>query len=162
MTTREDSAAILRKIGVAPSPQRIAIYHFLRTHAVHPAAETIFEAVRPEQPTLSLTTVYNTLKLLVGKHAVREIIIDGGELRYDADMCEHGHFLCLHCGEVYDLFPPDGVPMVPSVPGLPEGFALREINLCCRGWCAKSACRASMVSVVNGADAAELPVPPVS
>ena len=86
MTTREDSIAILRKIGVTPSPQRTAIYHFLRTHAIHPTAETIFAAVRSEQPSLSLTTVYNTLKLLVEKRAVREIIIEGGELRYDADI----------------------------------------------------------------------------
>ena len=152
MMTREDSIEALRKIGVTPSPQRTAIYYFLRTHAVHPTAETIFEAVRPEQPTLSLTTVYNTLKLLVEKRAVREIIIEGSELRYDANMCEHGHFKCLHCGEVYDLFPPDGVPLVPSVPGLPEGFAPTEIHLCCRGYCAKNGCRASMVAAWNDAE----------
>lgn len=139
-----DCIGLLRKIGVTPSPQRVAIYHFLRAHAVHPTAETIFEAVRPEQPSLSLTTVYNTLKLLVEKRAVREIIIEGGELRYDADMSEHGHFKCLHCGEVYDLFPPDGVPLVPTVPGLPDDFVLKEIHLCCRGYCTKSACRAAM------------------
>ena len=144
MTTREDSIAILRKIGVTPSPQRTAIYHFLRTHAIHPTAETIFAAVRTEQPSLSLTTVYNTLKLLVEKRAVREIIIEGGELRYDADMTEHGHFKCLHCGDVYDLFPPDGVPLVPSVPGLPDDFVLKEIQLCCRGYCPKEACRAAI------------------
>ena len=136
MTTREDSIAILRKIGVTPSPQRTAIYHFLRTHAIHPTAETIFAAVRPEQPSLSLTTVYNTLKLLVEKRAVREIIIEGSELRYDADMTEHGHFKCLHCGDVYDLFPPDGVPLVPSVPGL-------------RGYCPKDACRAAILAARN-------------
>jgi len=144
MTTREDSIAILRKIGVTPSPQRTAIYHFLRTHAIHPTAETIFAAVRTEQPSLSLTTVYNTLKLLVEKRAVREIIIEGSELRYDADMTEHGHFKCLHCGDVYDLFPPDGVPLVPSVPGLPDDFVLKEIQLCCRGYCPKGACRAAI------------------
>jgi len=145
-TTREDSIELLRRIGVTPSPQRTAIYHFLRTHAIHPTAETIFAAVRTEQPSLSLTTVYNTLKLLVEKQAVKEIIIEGGELRYDADMCEHGHFKCLHCGEVYDLFPPEGVPLVPSVPGLPDGFVLKEIQLCCRGYCAKTECRAALCS----------------
>ena len=146
VTNPGDSIELLRQIGVTPSPQRVAIYRFLRTHAIHPTAETIFEAVRPEQPTLSLTTVYNTLKLLVERCAVREIIIEDGELRYDADMSEHGHFKCLHCGEVYDLFPPDGVPMVPSVPGLPDEFVLKEIHLCCRGYCMKSACRAAAIS----------------
>lgn len=151
MMTRESSIEILRKIGVTPSPQRTAIYHFLRTHAIHPTAETIFEAVRAEQPTLSLTTVYNTLKLLAEKHAVWEITIEGGELRYDANMCEHGHFKCLHCGEVYDLFPAENEPMVPSVPGLPEGFVLKEIQLSCRGYCPKTDCRAAMVSASGNA-----------
>jgi len=150
MTTREDSISALRKIGVTPSPQRTAIYHFLRTHAIHPTAETIFEAVRPEQPTLSLTTVYNTLKLLVEKQAVREIIIEGSELRYDADMSEHGHFKCLHCGRIYDLFPDENKPLVPFVPGLPDGFVLKEIQLSCRGYCPKTDCRMSMVAASAG------------
>ena len=42
---------------------------------------------------------------------------------------------------MYDLFPPDGVPLVPSVPGLPDDFVLKEIQLCCRGYCPKEACR---------------------
>ena len=147
MTTREDSIEFLRRIGVTPSPQRTAIYHFLRTHAIHPTAETIFAAVRAEQPSLSLTTVYNTLKLLAEKHAVQEIFIEGCEVRYDADMSAHGHFKCLHCGEVYDLFPAENEPLMPSVPGLPEGFVLKEIQLSCRGYCPKTDCRAAMLSV---------------
>ena len=150
MMTRESSIEILRELGVTPSPQRTAIYHFLRTHAIHPTAETIFEAVRAEQPTLSLTTVYNTLKLLAEKHAVWEITIEGGELRYDANMCEHGHFKCLHCGEVYDLFPPGDEPLLPSVPGLPEDFVLKEIQLSCRGYCPKTDCRVAMASSFAG------------
>ena len=146
MMTRKSSIEILRRIGVTPSSKRTAICHFLRTHAIRPTAETIFRAVREEHPTPSLTTVCDTLKLLAEKHAVWEIAIEGGELRHDANMCEHGHFKCLHCGEVYDLFPAEDEPVVPSVPGLPEGFVLKEIQLSCRGWCPKADCRAAMAA----------------
>ncbi len=134
MTT--DSAGYLRSLGVTPSPQRLAIYEFLRTHAIHPTADTIYNAVKPALPAMSRTTVYNTVKRLVKAGAVQEVIIEDGELRFDADMRAHGHFKCLDCGEVFDLFPAVDSPPVREIPGLPAGFQVTEIHLCCRGYCA--------------------------
>ena len=42
--------------------QRIAIMEYLMEHRTHPSADEIYTALSPSMPTLSKTTVYNTLK----------------------------------------------------------------------------------------------------
>lgn len=62
--------------GVKPSIQRLAIMKYLMEHRTHPTADMIFNDLYKEIPTLSKTTVYNTLKLLTEHGAVRTIGID--------------------------------------------------------------------------------------
>ncbi|MBC8485403.1 MAG: transcriptional repressor, partial [Bacteroidetes bacterium] len=56
-----------------------------------------------EIPTLSKTTVYNTLKLFAKKNIIIVINIEDNETRYDADTSVHGHFKCEKCRKVYDF-----------------------------------------------------------
>ena len=44
------------------TPQRLAILKYLEANREHPSAADIFRAVSKEYPTMSLSTVYNTLK----------------------------------------------------------------------------------------------------
>ena len=140
-----DIPGILKEHGISPSPQRVAIYNFLRCNPVHPTADMIYRALKEEIPTLSLMTVYNTLKLLTKKFLVQEIRIEDGELRYDGDMRDHGHFKCIACSRVYDLFPPEGEKMVTGIPGLPEEFRVKTVQLYCHGVCADESCRAKQL-----------------
>ena len=133
-------ADLLRNAGISPSPQRLAIFTYLRNHRNHPTAEMIGTEVRQQLPGMSLTTVYNTLKLLVRHNMVHEVIIEDGELRYDGDLRDHGHFKCLECGEVYDFFPEEA-DLAFLRKTLPAGFQIRSTHLCCRGICDKPACR---------------------
>ena len=48
--------------NIKPSVQRIAIMQYLMEYPVHPSADDIYTALSPSMPTLSKTTVYNTLK----------------------------------------------------------------------------------------------------
>jgi Fe2+ or Zn2+ uptake regulation protein len=57
----------------------------------------------PGIPTLSKTTVYNTLNLFVEKDIAQLITIEETEARYDANTVVHGHFKCEKCKEVYDF-----------------------------------------------------------
>ena len=129
------TVSTLREFGLSPSPQRVAIYDFLRKNPIHPTVDTIYNAVIEQQPGMSRTTVYNTVKRLAAVGAVQEVIIEDGELRYDADMRDHGHFKCVKCGKVYDLFPPENTPLVENIHGLPEKFTVLRLHLCCRGIC---------------------------
>ncbi|MBR2373948.1 MAG: transcriptional repressor [Lentisphaeria bacterium] len=127
----------LRAKGISPSPQRLAVYGFLKANPIHPTADVIMKELKPLLPTLSLTTVYNTLKLFVSKDLVHEVIIEDGELRFDADLCDHAHFKCTGCDKVFDLFPQKGKPVMEKLPELPQGFTVTGVHVCLRGKCSE-------------------------
>lgn len=89
--------------GIKPSVQRIAVMEYLMEHHTHPNADEIHSALVKRMPTLSKTTVYNTLRLLVEHGAVQQLTIDEHNVNFDGDTTPHAHFLCRQCGKVYDL-----------------------------------------------------------
>lgn len=99
-----ESHHYLVQYAIKPSVQRTAVMDFLMKNRIHPTIDEIYLALSPTMPTLSKTTVYNTLHLFVEKGAVRELLLDEKNARYDVDMSEHAHFYCKSCGKVYDLF----------------------------------------------------------
>jgi len=64
----------------------------------------VYTALAPQYPTLSRTTIYNTLKLFAESGLVQSIQIEDDKLRYDADITPHIHFKCIKCGRVFDVF----------------------------------------------------------
>ncbi|MBM7561856.1 Fur family transcriptional regulator [Fusibacter tunisiensis] len=89
--------------GIKPSFQRIKIYEYLLSSKEHPTVDVIYSALNSEIPTLSKTTVYNTLKVFIEKGIAMAITIDENEVRYDAEMRVHGHFKCEMCQKIYDF-----------------------------------------------------------
>lgn len=100
-----NTADHLEKYGIKPSPQRIAVMDYLMKNRTHPTADEIYTALAPSIPTLSKTTVYNTLNLLVENGAAQSITIDERNVRFDAETMNHAHFRCIKCGRIIDLFP---------------------------------------------------------
>jgi len=103
MIVIENISKYLLENGIKPSVQRLKIFEYLSNTIEHPTVETIFNALSEEIPTLSKTTVYNTLRLFQSKGIVNVINIEDNETRYDADTSFHGHFKCTECGKVYDF-----------------------------------------------------------
>lgn len=89
--------------GIKPTYQRIKIIEYLYQNRIHPTVEMIFAALYDIVPTLSKTTIYNTLDLFHEHHLVNTISITGSEIRYDYDYAAHQHFMCQQCGQIYDL-----------------------------------------------------------
>ena len=94
----------LLKFDIKPSVQRTAVMDYLMQHKTHPTIDEIYSSLSPNMPTLSKTTIYNTLNLFVQKGAVLQLAIDEKNARYDADIKDHAHFMCKHCGKVSDIF----------------------------------------------------------
>ncbi len=94
----------LRDAGLRLTPQRRAICRYLAHTDTHPTAQQIFAAVKPEFPSLSLATVYNTLDALVRLGAVHALGGAGdGAIHYDADLRPHVNLACLQCHRMVDL-----------------------------------------------------------
>lgn len=88
---------------IKPSYQRIKIYEYLYEKMNHPTVDLIYKSLVGEIPTLSKTTVYNTLKLFIDKGITSTVTIEDNEVRYDVIMNAHGHFKCTSCGAIYDI-----------------------------------------------------------
>ncbi|MDR0737929.1 MAG: transcriptional repressor [Prevotellaceae bacterium] len=122
----------LQQFGIRPSLQRIAIMHYLMGHLTHPNVDTIYNALHSSVPTLSKTTVYNTLKLFAEQGAILEINIDDRHVRYDADITQHAHFKCKQCGCVHDLPIRDAKFTAKK---RINGFRITESQLYYKGYC---------------------------
>lgn len=85
------------------TPQRIAVYKYLKSSKEHPSAETIYKALQKDYPTMSLATVYKALKTLVDVNLVQEINVGEGNFRYDGNTCSHPHIQCISCNKVEDI-----------------------------------------------------------
>lgn len=75
----------------------------MKKHRTHPTAEEVYLNLSKEIPTLSKTSVYNTLSLFVEKGLVQMLTIEENIARFDADTSVHGHFQCKVCGKIYDF-----------------------------------------------------------
>lgn len=98
-----NTSDILVKHNIRPSIIRVMIYDYLREHPVHPTADEVYDKLSSKIPTLSKTTVYNTLNLFVKEGVIITVNIDSTKVRFDADTNIHGHFLCSKCEKVYDF-----------------------------------------------------------
>lgn len=98
-----DIVTVLKEKNIMPSLQRIRILDFLLANQIHPTVDTIYQELGAVIPTLSRTTVYNTLSLFKEKEIIKEVLIEENEIRYDLRTSFHGHFKCLECGSIYDF-----------------------------------------------------------
>lgn len=131
-----ESHQYLRQFSIKPSVQRSAVMNFLLNNRIHPTIDEIYLALSPNMPTLSKTTVYNTLDLFVEKGAVRALAIDERNARYDVDISAHAHFICKSCGKVHDIF-----NVNPSYFQLPQSdtFKIDAVEISYSGIC--NSCR---------------------
>jgi Fe2+ or Zn2+ uptake regulation protein len=97
------SKELLQAKGLKPTFQRLKILEYLQKHYNHPTVEMIYEDLVGEIPTISKTTIYNTLNALLEKEVIHAITITGTETRYDFKTFPHHHFLCRRCGKVIDI-----------------------------------------------------------
>lgn len=134
---QNDTLQRLTSHGIKPSLQRMAVMDYLASHRTHPTADEIYTALHPQMPTLSKTTVYNTLKLFTDRGAALQLTIDERNCCFDADTTPHAHFLCTCCGKVYDLPLRNG--QLAKAATVPQGFRTDEVQLYYRGLCATCA-----------------------
>jgi Fur family peroxide stress response transcriptional regulator len=69
----------------------------------HPTAEQLYESLRPHHPSLSLSTVYQTLDAFMRTGLCRRVSDAGDRLRVDGTPQDHDHAVCRICGTIFDV-----------------------------------------------------------
>jgi Fur family peroxide stress response transcriptional regulator len=136
MKTRDDLRAQFKSKGVPLTHQRLAVYEELRARHDHPSAESLYESLKKQYPSLSLATVYKTLQTLHAMGMVARVDSPTAQARYDAIVATHHHAVCTSCGRIEDLFDArlDALP-VPKA----SGFKISGHSVHFHGLCAKCA-----------------------
>lgn len=97
------ASEILKESGIKPSLHRIKILEYLIERKNHPTVDVIYKDISGEIPTLSKTTIYNTLKTFHDNSIVQMLTIEGNEVKYDVVLDKHAHLKCIKCDNLYDL-----------------------------------------------------------
>jgi Fur family peroxide stress response transcriptional regulator len=121
-----------KELGLKLTPQRLAILNLLEGNTKHPSAEEIYNQLKPQYPSLSLATVYNTLEVLTRAGELQEIRIKADKRHFDPNPAPHGHFLCRICESIHDL---DAAPLEIETPLNIKGYLVEEYTLYFYGIC---------------------------
>ena len=155
---RERAARMLRDLkraGLKMTPQRIAIVRLFADDDSHPTAQTLFERLRPEFPSMSFATVYNTLDALADAGLSSTLRL-GSAARFDPNTTPHHHAVCERCGALRDI-PAHSLASSRAasrrVGKVAPGFLVRSVERVYRGLCA--ACSA-LPEGVDGSTPAHL------
>ncbi|ELR97949.1 Fur family transcriptional regulator [Gloeocapsa sp. PCC 73106] len=124
---------VLKSSKLRVTPQRFAVYANLLGRTDHPTAEQILQDLNQHSPISSQATVYSCLQALQEVGLVRQVLLEEGICRYDANVQPHHHFRCQTCGAIEDLA--WDILQSPNLeklrPGTrPQGYELTVYGIC--------------------------------
>jgi Fur family transcriptional regulator, peroxide stress response regulator len=104
---RKDLRQRISEAGLKATHQRIVIYEALQQLHGHPAAEDVFQLLKPANPSISLGTVYKSLDSFVEAGLIKRVLSAAGSRRYDTNCQPHSHIYCCNTNEIIDFTDPE-------------------------------------------------------
>lgn len=124
-------ADMIYSAGIRPSLQRIAVFNLVANSTKHPTADDIYSELSVTYPSLSRTTVYNSLHILVTAGLIKELEVESGNKHYDfARKPAHSHFVCRICNKFFDMPLPENIEKIAH-----KDFVVDSVDLCFKGIC---------------------------
>ncbi|MEP2531999.1 iron response transcriptional regulator IrrA [Shimia sp.] len=134
MTTQaiENGTNWLANAGLRPTRQRVALASLLvgDGNDRHVTAESLFASVRQAGESVSLATVYNTLRAFCDAGLMQEITVDGAKSYFDTNTGDHPHFYWEDDRMLTDA-PADQL-QITRFPVAPEGAEISKIDVVIR------------------------------
>ncbi len=134
MISFEETIQKLRSKRFKLTPQRLAVIRYMLGNKEHPSALKIHKELKRRYPTLSFSTVYNTLSMLEKIDEVQSIHVFDNYLNYDPNTNAHIHFYCRECNHISDIFL-EGRSDVSVPRGEIEGNNIDYMSLVLKGTC---------------------------
>ncbi len=134
MINKEDLIGQLKEKSLKITPQRLAIIDVLVENCDrHPGVTLIYNEARKKAKSVSLSTVYATLKEFSENGLIKQLEFDRMENRYDVDLSEHINLICKRCGTISDYDIP--VPLEPKDIARKAGFVVTDSRMEFHGYC---------------------------
>ncbi|MAB08889.1 MAG: transcriptional repressor [Rhodobacteraceae bacterium] len=118
--------------GLRPTRQRVALATLLVGDGRnrHVTAESLFAAVKAEGESVSLATVYNTLRAFCDAGLMQEVTVDGTRSYFDTNTHDHPHFFWEDDGHLTDAPAEDMV--ISRLPDAPDGAEIASVDVVIR------------------------------
>lgn len=116
------------------SRQRKAVFDAVRATREHPTAEMVYNALKEEDPKISLATVYRNLHILSDDGKIKRVSIPGRSDRYDGFTGEHVHLCCTSCGRIIDIEGLDTFILDDEIERISD-FQIQSKDIICEGLC---------------------------
>lgn len=118
--------------GLRPTKQRVALAELLVGDGKHRhvTAESLFAAVRQNGESVSLATVYNTLRAFCDVGLLQEVTVDGSKSYFDTNTHDHPHFFWEDENRLSDA-PADELE-ISRLPEAPEGAEIASVDVVIR------------------------------
>ncbi len=122
----------LTAAGVRPTRQRVALAALLVGDGQdrHVTAESLHAASQTAGDSVSLATVYNTLRAFCDAGLVQEITVDGSKSYFDTRTDDHPHFFWEDEARLSDA-PADQLE-IRRLPEAPEGAEISKVDVVIR------------------------------
>jgi Fur family iron response transcriptional regulator len=131
-TLPKDSKDWLLSGHVRPTRQRLALAELLigDGHHRHVCAESLHAAAVEGDVTVSLATVYNTLRAFCDAGLLQEVTVDGQKSYFDTRIDEHPHYYWEGDGKLTDA-PRDAVTFA-QIADAPGGMEVSRVDVVIR------------------------------
>lgn len=126
------SSKWLARAGLRPTRQRMALAGLLVGDGQHRhvTAESLFEASRHSGDSVSLATVYNTLRAFCDAGLLQEVTVDGSKSYFDTNTHDHPHYFWEDEGRLTDA--PSDELVISQLPKAPEGAEIASVDVVIR------------------------------
>lgn len=129
--TNEQTEARLRRCGLRPTRQRVALAGLLFAKGDrHLTAEELHEEALTATFKVSLATVYNTLHQFTEAGMLRVLAIESSKTYFDTNTSDHHHFYIEGPNEVVDI--PVSNLSIANLPEAPEGMEIAHVDVVIR------------------------------
>ncbi|MEQ6201595.1 iron response transcriptional regulator IrrA [Sulfitobacter sp. HNIBRBA2951] len=122
----------LATAGLRPTRQRVTLATLLvgdGNHR-HVTAESLFDAAKTKGDSVSLATVYNTLRAFCDAGLLQEVTVDGSRSYFDTNTHDHPHFFWEDEARLTDA--PSEQLVIAQLPDAPEGAEIASVDVVIR------------------------------
>ncbi len=134
MINKSDLISQLRGKGLEITQQRLAaIDALVENRLKHPGATLIYKETRKKLKSISLSTVYATLKEFSEQGLIIALEFDRIENRYDGNLSEHINLICKRCAAISDFDLPSSIE--PKDIMRKSGFVVTDTRMEYYGYC---------------------------